>query len=46
MKTMVVYDSAYGNTEQVAQAIAQAFGPPEEVTTVRVREVQPGQLAG
>ncbi|MGD8793682.1 MAG: flavodoxin family protein [Anaerolineae bacterium] len=46
MKAMVVYDSAFGNTEKVAQAIGQALGSPEEVETVRVGSVQPGQLAG
>jgi flavodoxin len=44
MKAMVVYDSAFGNTEKVAQAIGQALGPVEEVKTVRVGDVQPDQL--
>jgi flavodoxin len=46
MKAMVVYDSAYGNTEKVAQAIGPALGSPEEVEIVRVGDVKPGQLAG
>lgn len=46
MKAMVVYDSAYGNTEKVAQAIGHALGSPEEVDILRVGEVKPGQLAG
>lgn len=46
MKAMVVYDSAYGNTEKVAQAIGQALGGPEEVPVVRAAEVRPEQLAG
>jgi flavodoxin len=46
MKAMVVYDSAYGNTEKVAQAIGQALGPVEEVQVVRVGETSPEQLAG
>jgi flavodoxin len=46
MKAMVVYDSAYGNTEKIAQAIGQALGPTEDVTTVRVGNVKPEQLAG
>jgi flavodoxin len=46
MKALVVYDSAFGNTEQVAQAIGNALGSPEEVATVRVGDVKPEQLAG
>ena len=46
MKAMVVYDSAFGNTEKVAQAIGQALGPAEDVKTVRVGNVKPEQLAG
>jgi flavodoxin len=46
MKAMVVYDSAFGNTEKVAQAIGQALGAPESVETVRVGNVRPEQLAG
>jgi flavodoxin len=46
MKAMVVYDSAYGNTEQIALAIGKALGTLEDVETRRVGEAQPGQLAG
>jgi flavodoxin len=46
MKAMVVYDSAYGNTEKIAQAIGGALGAAGEVQTVRVSEIKPGQLAG
>ncbi len=46
MKALIVYDSFYGNTEQVAQAIGKAVGSPEEVQVVRVSSVQPGQLSG
>jgi flavodoxin len=46
MKAKVVYDSAFGNTEKVAQAIGQALGSPEEVETVRVGDVSPEHLAG
>jgi flavodoxin I len=46
MKTMVVYDSAFGNTEQIAQAIGRALGPAEDVEIARVANVTPGQLAG
>jgi flavodoxin len=46
MQAMVVYDSAYGNTERVAQAIGAALGTPGEVEVLRVGEVSPEQLAG
>jgi flavodoxin len=46
MKALVVYDSTYGNTEQVARAIGAALGPQEDVETLRVGEVTPERLAG
>ena len=46
MKAMVVYDSAFGNTEKVALAIGQALGSPQDVAVVRAGNVKPEQLAG
>ena len=46
VKALIVYDSFFGNTEQVAQAIGKALGTPEEVQVLRVGSVQPGQLSG
>ena len=46
MKTLVVYDSVFGNTEQIARAIGSALGSAEDVRVLRVTEVQPGQLVG
>ena len=46
MKTLVVYDSVYGNTEHVAQAIGAALGAKEDVTVMRVSQVEPEQLTG
>jgi flavodoxin len=46
MKVMVVYDSVFGNTEKIAQAIGHALGSPEDVETVQVGNVKPEQLAG
>ena len=46
MRAMVVYDSAFGNTEKVAQAIGQALGSPQDAEVVRVGNVSPGQMAG
>lgn len=44
MKRMVVYDSVFGNTEQIAQAIGEALGPPEQVETRRVTGAEPEAL--
>ena len=46
MKVLVMYDSVFGNTEQVAQAIGQALGSQEDVGTLRVTSVTPEQLTG
>ena len=46
MKAMVVYDSVFGNTGKIAQAIGHALGSEEAVVMVRVSEVKPEQLAG
>jgi len=42
MKTVVVYDSVYGNTEKIAEAIGS--GITGEVSVLRASEVQPPQL--
>lgn len=44
MKILVVYDSAYGNTEQIARAIAGALSPSAEVKILRVSETSPAEL--
>ena len=46
MKTLVIYDSAFGNTEKVAQAMGEALASQTEVEVVRVTDVQPEQLEG
>lgn len=46
MKAMVVYDSQFGNTGQVAQAIGSALGSEEDVETRQVGDVKPEQLTG
>ncbi|OGN98132.1 MAG: hypothetical protein A2Y89_07120 [Chloroflexi bacterium RBG_13_51_18] len=43
MKALVIYDSLYGNTEQIAKAISGALGA--EAKAVRVGEVKPDELA-
>lgn len=46
MKALVIYDSLYGNTEKVAQAVAAALGPSEDAGLLRVGDVKPEHLAG
>ena len=46
MQALVVYDSVYGNTEKVAQAIGEALAAQAEVQTLRVGEAKPEHLAG
>jgi len=46
MKALVVYDSIFGNTELVAQAMGRALGAPEGAEAHRVTEVKPEQLKG
>lgn len=46
MKVLVIYDSQYGNTAQIAQAIGGAFEPEAQVRIVRFGDVQPGELVG
>ena len=46
MKILIVYDSFFGNTEQIAQAMAAALEAPEEVTLLKVDAVQPQHLEG
>lgn len=43
MKALVVYDSAYGNTEEIAKAIGGALGG--QVLVRRANEVSPSDLA-
>jgi flavodoxin I len=40
MRTIIVYDSVFGNTERVARGIAAALGTAEEVQVLRVSEVK------
>lgn len=46
MKALVVYDSVFGNTEKVAQAIGGALGSEVDVETLRVGAVTPEKLMG
>jgi flavodoxin I len=46
MKTLIVYDSHKGNTQQIAQATGNALGNQEDTTMVRVGVVKPEQFKG
>jgi flavodoxin I len=46
MKSLVVFDSLFGNTEMVARAVAEALGEHGEARAVRVAEVEPWHLEG
>jgi flavodoxin len=41
MKIRVIYDSVFGNTEQVAQAMGAALAAQAEVDVVRAKDLQP-----
>ncbi|MEJ2665765.1 MAG: flavodoxin family protein [Deinococcales bacterium] len=45
MKVLVVYDSMFGNTAQVATAIGDALRGGDEVTVVPVAEATPARMA-
>jgi flavodoxin len=46
MKALVVYDSFFGNTEQIARAIGDTLAAQADVQTLRVGDVKPEHLAG
>lgn len=46
MKVLVVYDSVFGNTEKVAQAMGQALASRADVQTLPVGDVKDEHLAG
>jgi flavodoxin I len=46
VKALIIYDSFFGNTEQVAQAIGRGLGSSEELQTLRVGMVKTEQLTG
>lgn len=44
MKAMVVYDSAYGNTEQLARAMGAALGALGDAEVLKISDAQPEQV--
>jgi flavodoxin len=46
MKIVVAFDSYFGNTQKIAEAVAGGFAPHHSVEVVRVSECKPEQLQG
>lgn len=46
MKGLIIYDSFFGNTERVAQAMIAALGDQVDVAARRVGDVTPEELVG
>jgi len=46
MKILIVYDSVFGNTEQIAHAISDSLGSKENVETLRVNDVKIEKITG
>ena len=46
MKVLIVYDSVFGNTEQIAQAISDSLGSKENVETLRVNDMRIEKITG
>jgi len=46
MKTVIVYESMYGNTRAIADAIGRGLGPENETLVVPVAQARPELLAG
>lgn len=44
MKTLVIYDSVFGNTEKIARAIAESLSSRASVEFLQVQTVDPEQL--
>lgn len=46
MNVLVIYDSTFGNTEQVARAIADALGKQDSVRLIRAGKASPSDFEG
>ena len=46
MKALIVYDSYFGNTEKIAQAMGGVLGLQEGSIVVKVSNLKPEQLKG
>ncbi|MDA8229097.1 MAG: hypothetical protein M0T74_15615 [Desulfitobacterium hafniense] len=46
MKSIIIYDSIFGNTEQIALAIRDSMDPKENVEAFRIKDIKPQHLIG
>jgi flavodoxin I len=46
MKALIAYDSYFGNTQKIAEAVCKAFGSKDNVELKKAGEVQRDQLNG
>lgn len=46
MKTLVIYDSVFGNTEKIARVIAESLGSRSSVEILQAGKITPEQLTG
>ncbi len=46
MKAMVIYNSQYGNTALIAEAIGRGLGDPDDVTVSQIADARVESLAG
>ncbi|MCI0494323.1 flavodoxin family protein [candidate division KSB1 bacterium] len=46
MKALVIYDSVFGNTEKIAQAIGKRLASKLDIEILRASDVKPAQLTG
>ncbi len=46
MNALIIYDTFFGNTEQIAKAVGNGLGSQAEVKIVKVSETKPEQVRG
>lgn len=46
MKSLIVYDSVFGNTERIAKAMGNALGSKEDTQIIKVADIKPEHFAG
>ncbi|MDX9800292.1 MAG: flavodoxin family protein [Spirochaetia bacterium] len=46
MKVLIIYDSVFDNTEQIAQAISKALDSPNDIKIIRISDVKQEILKG
>jgi len=46
MKILIIYDSVFGNTKQIAQAIGNTFSSEKNIKTIHINDVKPEYLIG